>query len=148
MTESEPAAGLDAYVAAFERLSPDRLDTLRDVCSEDVRFVDPFNDVRGIEAFISVFRHMYQTLDDAVFEVTDRATGSEASYIRWSLSARRKGSPEGFTITGMSEIHFDGSGRAILHVDHWDAAAQLYERVPVLGWILRRLRRFLAAPQI
>ena len=148
MTDAEPVAGLDAYIAAFEGLAPDRLDTLREVCSEDVRFVDPFNDVEGIAAFISVFRHMYQTLDDAVFEVTDRATGSDASYIRWTLSARRKGGSERFTITGMSEIHFDGSGRATLHVDHWDPAAQLYDRLPVLGWVLRRLRRFLAAPQM
>ena len=146
MTDAKPAAGLEAYITAFEALTPGRLDTLRAVCSGDVRFVDPFNDVRGIDAFIAVFRHMYQTLDDAVFEVTDRATGRDASYIRWTLSARRKGSSERFTITGMSEIHFDKSRRATLHVDHWDAAAQLYERVPVLGWVLRRLRRFLAAP--
>lgn len=148
MTDAEPAAGLDAYIAAFEALTPDRLDTLRGVCSENVRFVDPFNDVQGVEAFIAVFRHMYQMLDDAVFDVTDRAVGSDASYIRWILSARRKGNSARFTITGMSEIHFDGSGRAILHVDHWDAAAQLYERVPVLGWVLRRLRGFLAAPTV
>ena len=144
----EGAAGLEAYVAVFEGLRPDRLDTLRDVCADDVRFIDPFNDVRGIDALIGVFRHMYKTLDEAAFEVTDRAVGQDASYLRWTMTARKKGSAEGFQIVGMSEVHFDGSGKATLHVDHWDTAAQLYNRVPILGWILGRLRRLLAAPSV
>jgi hypothetical protein len=148
VSDGSTQSGLDAYIAAFEALTPDRLDTLRGVCAEGVRFVDPFNDVHGIEAFITVFAHMYETLDEAVFVVTDRATGTEASYIRWTMTARRKGTTKRFKIEGMSEIHFDPSGRATLHVDHWDAAAQLYEHVPLLGWVLRRLRGFLAAPSV
>lgn len=139
-------AGLDGYIDAFERLTPDTLDSLRPHCTDDIRFVDPFNDLSGIDRFIGVFRHMYEVLEEARFEVTDRALGDQATYIRWRMHARRKGQSEAFEIVGMSELRQADDGRVSTHIDHWDAAGQLYERVPVIGWILRRLRRFLAAP--
>jgi hypothetical protein len=33
-----------------------------------------------------------------------------------------------------------------LHLDHWDAAAQVYEQIPLLGSVLRVLRRKLSLP--
>lgn len=136
---------LDGYVAAFEGLTPETLDGLRPWCADDIRFVDPFNDVRGTEAFLGVFRHMYTVLDEARFVVTDRAFGERAAYLRWTMTARRKGRSDRFEIVGMSEIRFAADGRVSAHIDHWDAAGQLYARVPVLGWLLRRLRRLLSA---
>ena len=46
----------------------------------------------------------------------------------------------------MSELTLAPDGRVAEHVDYWDPAAQLYERVPVLGWLMRRIRRRLAVP--
>ena len=46
----------------------------------------------------------------------------------------------------MSEVTLAEDGRVLAHIDHWDPAAQLYERVPVLGAVLRMIRRRLAAP--
>ena len=45
----------------------------------------------------------------------------------------------------MSELHFDEAGTLRAHIDHWDAAGQLYEKLPGIGWLLRRIRRRLAA---
>jgi hypothetical protein len=45
----------------------------------------------------------------------------------------------------MSEVQFDEAGSVRAHIDHWDAAGQLYEKLPVIGWILRRIRARLAA---
>ncbi len=44
-------------------------------------------------------------------------------------------------IDGMSEIRFRADGRVAEHLDHWDAAEQLYERVPVLGTLIRLVKR-------
>ena len=37
-------------------------------------------------------------------------------------------------------------GRITLHRDYWDAAEELYEKLPVIGTLMRWLRRRLAAP--
>ncbi|MFW6322186.1 MAG: hypothetical protein ACOC02_01025, partial [Guyparkeria sp.] len=50
------------------------------------------------------------------------------------------------SIEGMSELVLGADGLVVEHVDYWDPAGQLYERVPLLGWLMRRIRHRLAAP--
>ncbi|SDF79016.1 SnoaL-like domain-containing protein [Limimonas halophila] len=132
------------YLAHFARLTPENLDELDAVCAPDVRFVDPFNDVTGINAFKHVLAEMFETLDAPAFRIDDRADGAHASYVRWTFTARLKGG-KSLTIAGMSELHTDADGSVSAHIDHWDAAGQLYEKLPVVGAFMRWLRRRVAA---
>ena len=118
---------LQRYTEFFERLNADNLRDLVSVMTEDVHFVDPFNDVHGIEPTEKVFRHMYQNLHNPQFKVTHAAMTSDAEpcgLIRWELDALLKGKP--YKIVGMSEISFAADGRVSSHIDHWDAARQFY----------------------
>jgi steroid delta-isomerase len=132
---------LQRYTAFFESLRPDNLEQLSSIMTDDIHFVDPFNDVRGLEAVIKIFRHMFSSLEDPRFTVTHAAmSGGQQprGLIRWDLNSALKGKP--YHIVGMSEIGFAADGRACLHIDHWDAAAQFYARLPVVGWLLRTIR--------
>jgi steroid delta-isomerase len=132
---------LQRYTAFFESLRPDNLEQLSSVMTDDIHFVDPFNDVRGLEAVIKIFRHMFSSLEDPRFTVTHAAMSDgqlPRGLIRWELNSVLKGQP--YHIVGMSEIGFAADGRVCLHIDHWDAAAQFYARLPVVGWLLRKIR--------
>ncbi len=133
-----------AYAAYFERVSLDNLNELRDLCAPDVRFRDPFNDVRGHDQIVRVFAKMHEDLAEPTFEVIDTAVSGSNSYIRWVFRFKNKKNGAPFSIDGMTEVHFDDAGRVTAHLDHWDVASQLYERVPVLGTVLRAIRRRLA----
>lgn len=50
------------------------------------------------------------------------------------------------TIDGVSEVRFDSVGLITAHIDYWDAARQLYEKLPLLGGVLRMIRHRLAVP--
>jgi hypothetical protein len=41
---------------------------------------------------------------------------------------------------------FAPDGRVIRHRDYWDAAQELYEKMPVIGGLMRWLRRRAALP--
>jgi hypothetical protein len=139
-------AALDAYVAYFETLTPETVVRLGKFVTLDVHFRDPFNDVRGEARFRAVLDHMFLTTDDSRFAVTDRAIGATASYVRWRYTFRPKGRSDApWEIVGMTEIVFDDAGRVSAHLDHWDAAGQIYERIPVLGTAMRWIRRRAAA---
>jgi len=45
----------------------------------------------------------------------------------------------------MSELTFDSDGKVARHVDHWDAGKEFYEKLPLLGGVLRAIRRRVAA---
>ena len=144
--ETKTGDALEDYAAFFENLAPESLYRLRHFCTPDVHFRDPFTDSRGIEPFQAALAKMFEDLSEPRFTVTDKAVGYEACYLRWIFSFGSKSAPNGFRhIEGISEIHLNADGKVIAHIDHWDAAKQLYERVPVLGSFLRMVRRHLSA---
>lgn len=145
MTMDDPrTATLDAYCRLFEGLSPERLDELRQLCTADIRFVDPFNEIVGIERYEALYAHMFRHVEAPRFAVTDRAVGARSGFIRWRFTGRFRG--RDVAIDGVSEVLFDPStARIAAHVDHWDAAGQVYARLPVVGVGIRALRRLFAA---
>lgn len=133
--------GAARYVAFFEAMTPAALDRLAEVVCADVHFVDPFNDVVGIDALRRILRGMYADTTDPVFRVTHRAFDGAVCFVRWEFRAGVRVLGGDWQVTGMSELHFAADGRVQTHIDHWDAAGQMYERLPGIGWLLRRLRR-------
>ena len=144
MSALDRTAALAAYADCFEGLTQGRLETLSVLLADEVRFRDPFSDVQGREAVLGIFRHMYEAMEAPSFTVLDQAVGTEACYLKWRFTGRVKaGGLRPIEIIGMSEVAFDDAGRILLHVDHWDAASQVYGLFPVLGPVLRWLgRRF------
>ncbi|MEQ8233480.1 MAG: nuclear transport factor 2 family protein [Gammaproteobacteria bacterium] len=143
---------LDRYLAILTQLDATSLDALTACLAEDVRFRDPFNDVRGRAAVRAVFADMLEQLDDLRFAVTARAVepaprsdGIHVALVSWQLDARlpRLGG-RAWSVAGCSEIHLDDRGHVRAHLDYWDAARSLYEQLPLLGSVLRTLRRRLA----
>ncbi len=44
------------------------------------------------------------------------------------------------SITGATHLRFADCRKILLHRDYWDAAEELYEKLPVLGSFMRWLR--------
>ncbi len=137
---------LKRYANFFEQLGPDNLHQFSEFFTEDIHFVDPFNDIHGLKKLEKIFQHMYANLDDAKFTVThvamsDATMGNDLQprgLLRWELHSTRNSKP--FEITGMSEVAFASDGRVNVHIDHWDSAQQFYARLPVIGWLLGLIR--------
>jgi steroid delta-isomerase len=147
MMSNDPLA---RYVALLETFDRERLDELCDMVSDDVHFRDPFNDCHGREAFRAVFSDMRDKLEELNFEVIEQAwtlrsadAHAEVSValIRWQLNARLPAiDNRPWSVPGCSELHFTANGLVSAHLDYWDAAGQLYEKLPLLGRCLRALR--------
>lgn len=137
-----PTESAERYRYFLETLSPEKLGALGTHVAEDVRFKDPFNDVRGIDAMRRVFRHMFENVSDIRFIVRHLAVSGETCFMDWSFTGNLGGGPWSFD--GASVITFDAEGKVVSHVDHWDAATAFYERLPLIGWLLARIRGRLA----
>ena len=146
MSDSTDQA-LRAYLYALATLAPERVPDLRALVKPDIRYSDPFNELRGADAFLHVFERMFEDCLDPRFVLQDVAVNGAVGYARWRMTFRPRRWPSAapWAIEGVTEIHFAPDGRVAAHIDHWDAASQLYARIPVLGWILGRLRRRLSA---
>ena len=127
----------------FERLQPEMLDSIADIYAPDAAFTDPFNDVRGVESVRLVYEHMFASLVAPRFKVSTMVVESDQAFMTWSFDFRLGAKP--CSIVGCTHFRLDAAGRIILHRDYWDAAREVYEHVPLLGAVLRTLRRRLKA---
>lgn len=140
-------AAVQRLIALYEQLSPAHLARLGDYYAPDAQFKDPFNDVRGVPAIAQIFAHMFATLDQPCFAVTQHIVQGDQAFLGWEFRFRmRRWRPQvEQCIHGATLVRFDAQGRVALHRDYWDAAQELYEKLPVLGGLMRWLRRSASA---
>ena len=144
MTEPlAPEQALERMVAFFESISPQTVrEQLPAVYAPDAFFKDPFNEVRGHAAIAAIFAHMFEQVDQPRFVVTTRLVQGSQAFLTWDFLFRMKRfSKQEQCIRGATHIVFDSQGAVSVHRDYWDAAEELYEKLPVLGALMRWLKR-------
>lgn len=141
----DPTTPAGRYARILEGLRPETLDKFSAALAEDVYFRDPFSETRGRETMAAIFREMFNQLGDIEFRVTDLMTSGDTCLMAWVMSGRPRGRGKVlgpiWRAEGMTRVRFNADGLVTEHVDHWDAASQLYEKFPLLGGVLMRLRR-------
>ena len=144
MTAStDPRAAVQALASFYEGLSPQDLDRLPAYYASDARFKDPFNEVQGLPAIRGIFAHMFQALQEPRFVITQQLVDGSQAFLVWEFRFRMRRFDTATTqvIRGGSHLVLDAQGKVTLHRDYWDAAEELYEKLPGLGPLMRWLRR-------
>ena len=135
-------ARIAAIVRLFEQLSPERLPQLAQIYTETARFKDPFNEVQGVAAIRAIFEHMFRTLDAPRFIVHDTVVQGGQCFLTWDFVFSLKGRHlPPLVVRGGSLLKLAEDGRIAEHRDFWDVAEELYEKLPVLGALMRWLKR-------
>jgi steroid delta-isomerase len=135
-------AAVRQIVALFEHLAPQDLARLQAAYTPDARFKDPFNEVQGSAAIRAVFEHMFATLDEPRFVVREVVLQGRQCFLAWDFVFRlRRFRRDEQVIRGGSLLLLAADGRIESHRDYWDAAEELYEKLPLLGALMRWLKR-------
>jgi len=137
-----PAAA-QSVVDFYQALSPASLQQIEQLYAPTVRFKDPFNEVEGIAAVRAIFEHMFRQLHAPRFVVTACVAQGAEAFLTWRFDFRfRDHAPQVTqTILGATHLRFDADGRVVWHRDYWDAAEELYEKLPWVGGLMRWLKR-------
>ncbi len=142
-----PATLVDELVQAFEQLQAHDISRMGDWYADDARFKDPFKDVQGLPAIQAIFQHMFDSLVQPRFVVTSRLVQGNHCFLVWDFLFRFKtmqtdveqcihgGSHLVFALTAL------GEWRVQSHRDYWDPAEELYEKLPLVGGLMRWLKK-------
>jgi len=129
-------------VEVFEALQPADVERLGQLYSADARFKDPFKDVQGVPAIQQVFRHMFTALETPRFVIRDVIVDGDQCFLSWDFLFRmRRLRDDEQCIHGASHLRLAADGRISEHRDYWDAAEELYEKLPLVGALMRWLKR-------
>ena len=144
---SDPAVDAQAAVQRiaefFEHLQPADLARMTQFYTPDARFKDPFNEVQGLPAIERIFGHMFVALDQPRFVIRQRIVQGHQCFLVWDFVFAFKNFQKGVqqTVRGGSHLELAADGRINLHRDYWDAAEELYEKLPVVGALMRWLKK-------
>lgn len=113
------------------------------VYTDDAYFKDPFNEVSGIAPVTRIFDHMFVQVDDPRCVILESVEQGDGAWLTWDFHFRMKrfDSVTVPVIRGATHLRFAADGRVRHHRDYWDAAEELYEKLPLIGGLMRWLKR-------
>lgn len=143
---TETVAGASPQTARlirfFETMTMDELPRLGEIYADDCRFKDPFHEVHGVEAVRRIYAHMYRALHEPRFRVVRSFEQGRECMLVWEfLFAFRRTPRQPQVVKGCPHLVLAGDGRIQAHRDYWDAAEELYEKLPGLGALMRWIKR-------
>lgn len=140
---NDATAAVAAIEVFFATLTPASLQGIGFIYAADARFKDPFNEVQGLAAITRIYQHMFASLQQPRFEVTGRVLQGRECFLTWNFCFRFPSTQPDVqqTVRGCSHLRLDASGRIAVHRDYWDVAEELYEKIPMLGALMRWLKK-------
>ncbi len=134
---------LQRLIDYWHTLTPERVAQLGEVYADDASFRDPFNAVSGLPAIQHIFGDMFVRLHDPKFVITETILEDSRALLVWDFTFRIKNLKPDMprNIHGTSLIRFAADGRVQSHRDYWDAAGELYEQLPIVGALMRWLKK-------
>jgi len=135
-------AAVAAFKTFFSTLNKSNLHRLNEVFAEDIVFIDPFHEVRGLDNVATYYEGMYENLESIGFEYKDDVIAGDEAVITWVMTYRhpRLNGGSAISVDGVTKLRFRGD-LVVHHRDYFDAGQLLYEHVPVLGWAINKIKQ-------
>jgi hypothetical protein len=110
------------------------------VYADDVEFVDPTQEKKGVESYIQAQEGLMRRCDDVFLETSCVAVQGEVAFVEWRMGLKIKGVE--FIYPGTTRLVFGEDGKIVKHRDYFDFVGPTFAPVPVLGnfvdWMYKR----------
>ncbi|MDC0661813.1 nuclear transport factor 2 family protein [Marinobacter sp. SS21] len=141
-TTNQQLSLLQEFMNLFNTIQAKRIGPLDAVYHPDVKFQDPFVTIQTRPELARYLEAAYHNVLSCRFQFGDPVLSGNAAYLPWLMTVCHKrlrgGDP--IVVEGVSYLR-DCDGRIIWHRDYFDAGQLVYENIPVLGAVVRWLRR-------
>lgn len=139
------SGALERFTLFFSSFAPDRVARLLpETYAEDVWFNDTLKTIEGRAALAHYLSESAAAVEACRVQIEEiTRSGHDEHLIRWRMMIRFKRFRRGvdtWTI-GMSHLRFNAEGLVVYHQDYWNAADGLYEHIPLLGGLIRAIKR-------
>lgn len=141
---AEEKAAVARFQDFFATMTAESVRTkTRQVYAEQAWFNDTLKTLTGAAAIEAYFLTTTTNMESMTVRFDDVAESSGDYYFRWVMDVKLKKLRKGETLrsVGVTHVRFDEQGRVVMHQDYWDAAAGLFEHVPMLGGAIRAIKK-------
>ncbi|MFT7259643.1 MAG: hypothetical protein ACI9MS_001505 [Glaciecola sp.] len=151
-------SAIKKFESFYTDLASMKIEELADLYSSDVTFIDPIAAHSGITAVEEYFTKLLDNAKYCVFTIhsieqtisiqteieSQRSTNETCYLVSWKMSftsARiNKGQP--IHVDGVSQLRIEND-KITYHRDYYDLGQMIYENIPLLGRLIKRIKRTL-----
>ncbi|SEL76486.1 SnoaL-like domain-containing protein [Colwellia chukchiensis] len=135
-------AWLSNFVEKYQQLNVGDLDLLAEIYHQDIVFIDPMHQLRGLADLQQYFAKLFQRLSFCQFRIDNVIAQANEASVYWQMSYQhpRLNAERLVHIQGCSHIKGQGE-RVLYHRDYLDLGAMLYEQLPIVGGLISWLKK-------
>jgi hypothetical protein len=126
----------------FDKLSKDNMQLVDEFYDSKIEFIDSVGSINGTEKIKAYYSNMYQNVKSIKFDYSQfyESENSVVAIWKMTLQTDKLNGGDPFTVDGNSIIKFGANGKAIYHRDYFDMGAFIYERLPVIGFVIKKIK--------
>lgn len=110
------------------------------VYRDDVQFKDSFHEIDGINDFIKYCDSVYENVRYSTFDFHNEMISDDQAMLTWTMNYAHPQLNGGNNIAVKGASHILFSDKVYLHQDYIDGGELLYEHIPVLRWVIKKLK--------
>ena len=133
---------ISKFVKLISTFDSDSLKELPNIYSSTIEYEDPINKVQGLDHLYLVFEDTLRIFSGIEIQVKETSSTDHTAFVRWLMTYRFR--KKEYSIDGVTLLEFDSSGLICKHTDYWDASFPLYGTFPVLGFLMRAIKKMAA----
>ena len=110
--------------------------------ASDAYLNDQLKELHGRDAIVDYLARSADLLVEPQIVVVDAVLHDGHAYVRWEMTFRTRRDADGppTATRGVSHVIFDAGGLVSFQQDYWDTSAAIFEKVPVVGSVIRRVK--------
>ncbi|MFT6269755.1 MAG: hypothetical protein ACJAVV_002582 [Alphaproteobacteria bacterium] len=141
---------LKEFSSFYTNLASMKIDELSSIYSDDVLFIDPIAQHTGLPAIEKYFTKLLQNAKYCQFVIHNQQAddnGQQAvnCIVNWTMEYKtakmKHGKP--IRVDGITMLTVRNN-KITFHRDYYDLGQMVYENIPLLGSIIKRIRRSMA----
>jgi limonene-1,2-epoxide hydrolase len=128
-------------IEAYQSLGSGNFVLIEQLYADDIYFEDPSHGIQGKVGLMTYFENMFKNMDNCSFKFHQTLTSESEIFMTWTMLLNHR------RLNGGDTIRVDGSsflktrnGKIYYHRDYFDMGAMVYENLPILGRIIRKIR--------
>lgn len=127
----------------FNQFNKEAMHLLDDFYSNDVEFEDPINHLNGLDELRAYYASMYENVTSISFDFTDEVISGDIHVVVWTMKTTAKKLNKGkpVIVHGNSVIKFGKDNKVFYHRDYFDMGEMIYQHVPVLRYLVKKVNK-------
>ena len=132
---------LNEFTSVYQKLNTDNLVLLNSIYHQEITFIDPIHEIKGLDELQQYFQGLYQNLESCQFIISEVISQPNQAAIYWKMTYQHPKLNKGNEVSVFGSSHLKAKeGKVIYHRDFLDLGSMLYEQLPVLGKVIRLIK--------